>query len=74
MSAPDLSTIPAFYHNYIRPVAEKSLSELMDEHLQPLSTSLEGLIEDDWNYAYAEGKWTLKELVQHLIDAERIFS
>ena len=25
-------------------------------------------------YAYAEGKWTLKELLQHLIDAERIFA
>lgn len=26
------------------------------------------------NFAYAEGKWTLKELLQHLIDAERIFA
>lgn len=25
-------------------------------------------------FAYAEGKWTLKELLQHLIDAERIFA
>lgn len=25
-------------------------------------------------YAYAKGKWTLKELLQHLIDAERIFA
>lgn len=32
------------------------------------------LAEDQSNFAYAEGKWTLKELLQHLIDAERIFA
>ncbi len=31
------------------------------------------LSEEESNYAYAEGKWSLKELLQHLIDAERIF-
>lgn len=31
------------------------------------------LSEDQSNYAYADRKWTLKELLQHLIDAERIF-
>ena len=74
MPAPDLASVPAFYHNYIRQVAEKSLPQVMEEHLQPLSASLQGLSEDDWCYAYAAGKWTLKELVQHMIDAERIFS
>ncbi|MCW4451381.1 DinB family protein [Kaistella sp. BT6-1-3] len=32
------------------------------------------LAEEQSNFAYAEGKWTLKELLQHLIDAERIFA
>lgn len=32
------------------------------------------LTSDQSNFAYAEGKWTLKELLQHLIDAERIFA
>lgn len=32
------------------------------------------LYDDQSNFAYAEGKWTLKELLQHLIDAERIFA
>jgi DinB family protein len=25
------------------------------------------------NFSYAEGKWTLKEMMQHIIDAERVF-
>ncbi|MGV0847815.1 DinB family protein [Empedobacter falsenii] len=29
---------------------------------------------DKWDYAYAEGKWTIKEMIQHCIDCERIFS
>ncbi len=32
------------------------------------------LTEEHSNFAYAVGKWTLKELLQHLIDAERIFA
>jgi uncharacterized damage-inducible protein DinB len=29
---------------------------------------------DKIDYAYAEGKWTIKEVLQHIIDAERVFS
>jgi uncharacterized damage-inducible protein DinB len=34
----------------------------------------QNLSKEKANFAYAEGKWTLKELLQHLIDAERIFA
>jgi hypothetical protein len=74
MPLPDLDTVPGFYHNYIRQITEEDLSLVIAQHLQPLSGLLQGISEEDWNYAYAPGKWTLKELVQHIIDGERIFS
>jgi hypothetical protein len=29
---------------------------------------------DKFDFRYAEGKWTIKEIIQHVIDTERIFS
>lgn len=74
MPAPELSAVPAFYHNYIRQIHTDNVQEAVDGHLSLLISLLKDVPEEGWNYAYAPGKWTLKELVQHLIDAERIFS
>ena len=74
MPLPDLDKVPEFYHNYIRQITEEDLSLVIVNHLQPLSSLLQAVSEEDWNYAYAPGKWTLKELVQHIIDGERIFA
>ncbi|HEU0125637.1 MAG TPA: DinB family protein, partial [Flavobacterium sp.] len=30
--------------------------------------------EQKFDYRYAEGKWTIKEIIQHVIDTERIFA
>jgi hypothetical protein len=74
MPAVDLSRVPAFYHNYIRQVADTDLMTAFEAHLTNLKSLLSGLPEEKWGYRYAEGKWTIRELVQHLIDAERIFA
>lgn len=47
-------------------------SELKNSPAQTLEI-YEKLSEEQSNFAYAEGKWSLKFLLQHLIDAERIF-
>ena len=72
-TAVDFSRVPTFYHGYVQQVTETSLPEAFQKHQLMLLTTLMDVPEDKWDYRYAEGKWSIKELVQHIIDAERIF-
>ncbi|MDB5196794.1 MAG: hypothetical protein JWP88_1165 [Flaviaesturariibacter sp.] len=74
MPRPDLSRVPSYYHRYIDQVKGDDLAEALPFCQQELYSFLESLPESRWDYAYAEGKWTIKELVQHIIDADRIFA
>ncbi|MBU2912493.1 DinB family protein [Reichenbachiella agariperforans] len=64
----------AFYQGYIDHVIEEvdilgTLKNQRDEWVK----CYESLDEEKWNYAYAEGKWTMKQLLRHVIDTERVF-
>lgn len=73
MPRPDLSRVPAYYHNYISKVKKDDLGPIFIDHQRQLLNFLSDIPAEKWDYAYAAGKWTIKELVQHIIDAERIF-
>jgi hypothetical protein len=49
---------------------ECAFRETLDHSLELLS----GLDEEKLNYRYAEDKWTIREIWQHLIDTERVLS
>lgn len=70
----DLTQVPSFYQGYVSLVPDGKLDELFERHQRDLLSLLKGLPEEKWNYRYAEGKWTIREMVQHIIDAERIFT
>jgi hypothetical protein len=72
MTVPDLNRVPPYYHKYISKVKTEDLNESLQsgDHVSFLKTIPAG----KWDYRYAPGKWTIKELVQHIIDTERIFS
>jgi len=74
MTPVDLSRVASFYHNYIRQVEAEDLMKAFTQYTKEWISFLQNIPEEQWDYAYAEGKWTIKELVQHIIDAERIFA
>lgn len=73
MPRPNLSRIGNFFHNYIRQVPQDDVHAAIKELGADFINVLKSVPPDKQEYAYAKGKWTLKEVVQHIIDAERIF-
>lgn len=74
MAKPQASEYPAYFGTYINQVAEDDLNEAFRNQFKQLETFLHSVDESKANHAYGEGKWTLKELLQHVIDGERIFT
>jgi uncharacterized damage-inducible protein DinB len=67
------SLVPEYFHNYIRQVPANSLEAAFALHRTQLLSQLSQVPEAKWEYSYAAGKWSIKEVVQHIIDTERIF-
>ncbi|OIQ27486.1 MAG: hypothetical protein BM564_11975 [Bacteroidetes bacterium MedPE-SWsnd-G2] len=68
------SEYPLYYHNYVKQVHITSIKEGFEQSLiriSKLGNTLDGL---DGEFRYQEGKWTIKELLLHIIDTERVFS
>src|SRR6478672_13920712 len=74
MANVDLSRVPEYYHRYINLAINEDLQSAFEKHETELVSFLKEIPKKKWNYRYAEGKWTIKEVVQHIIDAERVFS
>lgn len=73
MSKPKAEDAAPFYHKYIAYNTGDSLQEIIHNHAAEIKDFYNNLPEEKADYAYAEGKWTLKDLLQHVTDAERIF-
>ena len=74
MPRPELSRVPEWYHVYINQVNENELMDALQKQTPAFTRFLEDLPEEKRNYRYEAGKWTIKEMLQHIIDAERIFA
>ena len=74
MTRPDLQSVPAFYKAYVDNVRDMDVLDALrtaDEEVQAL---LETIPEGKGSFKYGEGKWTIQEVLNHMMDAERVFA
>lgn len=62
-----------YYFTYIDQVAEGDVLALLETGVAETRRALAGLPEEREHHRYAPGKWTLREVLGHVVDAERIF-
>lgn len=74
MTKPKLEDLSDYFKRYIRCVEETYLPEALINQLEEFTTFLKLIPVSKESYAYAEGKWTIKDALQHIIDTERIFA
>ncbi|MBL7724720.1 MAG: DinB family protein [Chitinophagaceae bacterium] len=73
MARPDLSRVPEWFHRYIAQVEGDDLLPVLIQQQSSFVQFLENLPADKIDYRYGPDKWTIKEVLQHIIDAERVF-
>ena len=71
---PSKSEYGAYFQRYIDLVNEDSIIETLTNQLNEALSLYYSLEKSKIDYRYAEGKWSIKELIIHILDAERIFT
>jgi hypothetical protein len=63
-----------YYGKYIELVPDGDLISILREQLMDTVALLRGVSAEKADHAYAPGKWTIKEVVGHMIDVERVMA
>lgn len=71
---PDIQNVPPFYKGYVDLVKDLDLLEAQRHAGELVQELLDTLPEKLGTYRYQEGKWSIKEVLNHMMDAERVFA
>ena len=74
LARPEPTEYAAFYETYVSLLPGKDILGALEAQRLQMMQLFAGRSERDGNFRYAAGKWTVKEVLGHVIDAERIFT
>lgn len=62
-----------FYQPYIATLGDVELVEMLRRQLENFPLFISSIIKDKFHYTYSEGKWTVAQVLVHVLDTERVF-
>lgn len=65
---------PAYFERYIRLVPDGDIIATLESQMEESAALLSGISEERARFRYAPGKWSIKEVLGHVIDSERVFA
>src|SRR5262245_24639951 len=71
---PETSEYAEYFGRYVGRVPNTDIVEYLQQQLQSTMTLFASIGESKGDYRYEEGKWSIKELIGHIIDGERVFA
>ena len=74
MQRPEPSEYEEYYGTYVHKVPDGEILDLLDQGIRRTLQVLGDLPIESETFSYAPGKWTLREVVGHMVDTERVFS
>jgi hypothetical protein len=72
MKKSDINPLPQYYDRYINLVPDAELSQAFDDSMRQLGDLDRTLLARLSDKTYSPGKWTVKDIIQHLNDTERV--
>ena len=74
IARPEETEYAPYYGKYIALVPDGDLIDVLAGQIEDTARLVGGVAERDAGYRYADGKWSIKEVLGHLADAERVFA
>ena len=74
MRRPEKTEYNEYYERYVSLVTETEIVPVLENQTAELREFFQKISEEKSLYAYAEGKWTIRQMLGHLTDGERIFA
>lgn len=66
--------VPEWYKGYVAAIGDQNPLDVLRANLEDSTSFFNAIPIHKHDFAYQNGKWTIKEVILHMIDAERIFT